>query len=590
MSEHTSSQYIEKSKKESPSKLIKHAIRCLTTERSTSVCVKRDHVARVWKQLLESGKPGEYFTEKERQEIEEEIGYWELLHDSKVQTRSPSDLRVCYLGGDNPKVDLEVLIANGVLCQNVWAVYSKELEKIRNAFKKSRLRKVKIFKGDILTFLKDYPGQFDIIYFDAFGSLPAAKQKTLKIIGYVFLYNKLTSPGALITNFSFPPQEENSASSLHVNIDKEREMINFLVKEYMKDRLCNVLGADNSPENNAEYLSKRTDEDNYGDYVSFQVIDSALLFIPAQRMLSSKGRTSLWGQIFNFSSERSTKTTRNQELMESLEEWNWKYNRFLHRRKMAEIDLEKSNSYCEAFVAEIFPDGKSLPRKEISSVLSTPPPLSSPRYIIQFYNDLSKRLVSHLKAVVVDERILSCYNVATPEQTICLLADLFYGQMAYPSFPVMDKLFRLRYTAKTRQIFADVFVFDKCRYLYDQVPSVDCVGFVQPKQQMVFRMLVDGLHKHLGGICSENLFQFCSVACTYAITEGGVSFSKIMRSIPERQKIEKQVQEEEEEISYSSVRLLIRFLIRSYPTSQLRFSQVSYKILTIFVQDPRKMF
>ena len=73
MADSTSSQYIEKSKKESRSKLIEHAIGCLTTERSTSVCLKRDDVARVWKQLHESGKAGEYFIEKERQEIEEEI-------------------------------------------------------------------------------------------------------------------------------------------------------------------------------------------------------------------------------------------------------------------------------------------------------------------------------------------------------------------------------------------------------------------------------------------------------------------------------------------------------------------------------------
>ena len=552
MGDSTSSQYIEKSKKESRSKLIEHAIRCLTTERSTSVCVKRDDVARVWKQLHESGKAGEYFIEKERQEIEEEIGYWEHFHDSQVQTRRPSDLRVCYLGGDNPIDDLEVLVANGVLCQNVWAVEkdSKKLEKVWNAIKNSTLRKVKLFNGGVLNFLKDFPGQFDIIYFDACGSLTAAKQNTLKVIGYVFLYDKLTPPGALITNFSFPPQDtrqESPAISQDVYLDKEREMINFLVKEYMNYRLCNVLGKDNSPENNAEYLSERTDEDNYGDYVSFQVIDSAYLFIPAQRMLWSKGKL-LLGQIFNFSSEVestpegtneiSIKTTRNQELMASLKELNQKYDRFLHQRKMAGIDLEKSNSYCEAFVAEIFPDLKSLPKEGNSSVPSTPLPLSSPRYIIQFCNDLSKCLVPLLKADI-DERILSCWDVATPEQIICHLADLFYGQVAYPLFPVMDKLFRLRYTSEKRQMFGDVFVFDKCRYLYDQFLSVDCAGFAEPKQQILFTMVVDGLYKHLGVICSEDLFRFCNVGQGYAvITEGGVIFPNSVGSIPERQKIE----------------------------------------------------
>ena len=421
-----SSQYIEKSNKEPLSKLIEHAVRCLTTDRSTSVCVKRDHVKRVWQQLCESGEANKYFNEKERRQIKRDIRLWERFHDSRVQTRKPSDLRVCYLGGGNLKNAIEVLVAKDVLCQNVWAIAksSKTSEKAWSGIKNSQLRNVKLFKGDILTFLKDFRGQFDIIFFDACGSLPSAKQKTLKVIGYVFLYDKLTSPGALITNFSFPPLQENTASSQ--DDDKEREMLSFLVKEYMNYRLCNVVGKDNSPENNAKYLSGRTDEDNYGDYVSFQVIDSAYLFIPAQRMLSSKGK-SLWGQIFNFSSEvesttegtneRSTKTTRNQKLMASLEELNEKYDRFLHQRKMAGIDLEKSNSYCEAFVAEIFPDLKSLPREGNSSVPSTPLPFSSPRYIIQFCDDLSKCLVPLLKAEV-DERILSCCIGATPEQTI----------------------------------------------------------------------------------------------------------------------------------------------------------------------------
>ena len=542
------------------------------------MCVKRNHVDRVWKQLRESGKAEKCFTKQERQEIEEEIGYWEHFHDSQVQTRRPSDLRVCYLGGDNPKVHLEVLVANGVLCQNVWAVQkdSKELMNVRNAIKKSTFRNVKLFESGALTFLKEFPGQFDIIYFDAFGPLPAAQQETLKIIGYVFLYDKLTSPGALITNFSFPPQDtrqENAAISQDVYVDKERDMINVLVKEYMKYRLCNVL-----PEMKvAKHLSKSTDEDNYGDYVSFQVIDSAYLFIPARRMLSSKGK-SLWGQFFSFSpevesttegtNERSTETTRNQELMASLKELNQKYDRFLHQRKMAGIDLEKSNSYCEAFVAEIFPDLKSLPREGNSSVPSTPLPFSSPHYIIQFCKDLSKCLVPLLKADV-DERILSCCDMATPEQIICHLADLLYGQMAYPSFPVVDKLFRLRYTSGKRQMFGDVFIFDKCRYLYDQFLSVDCAGFAEPKQQILFTMVVDGLCKHLRVICLEDLFRFCNAGQGYAvITEGGEFFSNSVGSIPERQKIEdrlfKKVKKiQEEEILYS----FVRFLISSYPIS-----------------------
>ena len=583
MGNSTASGYNRESTKESRSKLIQHALRCLTTERSTSACVKRDHVALVWKQLHESGKADEYFTEEQRQDIKTKIDEWERFHDSRLQTRKPSDLRVCYLGGENLINDLEVLVENGVVCQNVWAIKkdSEELEQAWNAIKNSQLRNVRLFEGGILTFLKDFRGQFDIIYLDTCDPLPAAKQNTLKVIGYVFLHDKLVSPGALITNFSFPPQQENYSASTQTE-DKEREMMNFLVKEYMKYRLCNVLREDNSPENNAEYLSKRTDEDNYGDYISFQVIDSAYLFIPAQRMLSSKGK-SLWGQIFNFSSvvesttkgtnEKSTKTARNQEFMESMEELKERFNSlFFYRRKMEEIFVEESNSCCEAWVAEIFPDWKSepsLPRERNSSMFFTSLAFSPPSYVIQVCKDVSKCFVP-LLAADVDERFPSCCEVATPEQATCLAAGLLYGQMTCPSFPVIDKLFRLRHTSKKRQMFSDVFIFDKCRYLYEQFPTVDCVCFAERKQQMVVRMVVDGLRKHLGGICSEDLFKFCNVASINEITEGGVNFPNSEKSIPERLKIEDVRLKEKQtqvDILLSLVRFLIGFLLRSYLTS-----------------------
>ena len=587
------SKYNQESKKQSRSKLIEHAVRCLTTERSTSVCVKRDHVRRVWQQLHESGEANKYFKEEDIEEIEKEIDQWERLHDSRVQTRKPSDLRVCYLAGDNPKKDLKVLVKNGVLCQNVWAVEkdSKTSEKAWNRIKKSKLRNVKLVKDDILSFWKVHKERFDIIYLDTCGSLPAAKQNTLKVVGYVFLHNMLTSPGALITNFSFPPQQENSASSQHVSVDKEREMINFLVKGYMEYRLCNVMHGHDLPEINAECLRDKTDEDNYGDYVSFQVIDSAYLFIPAQRLLSSQWK-SLWGQMFDKKEdflreinshssanvggttkgqelmaaliklkvdEKSTEEECKQELMASLkklkvdDEVHSSNNLFSNLKEMAETFLEKSNnSCCKAWVTEIFPDWKSEPsmkKEKIPTMLLTPLLFSSPIHIIYFSNGnfVLKCLRPLFNAVDQKKFPIIVNDAATFEQATCLVAGLLYGQMTYPSFPVMDKLFRLRYTARKRQMFADVFVFDECRYLYDQFPTVDCACFAieELKQQFLVRMVVDGLRKHLRGICKEDLFRFCHVADVDEISKGGVSFSDCEGSIPERQKIEDIVFKEE---------------------------------------------
>ena len=121
--------------------------------------------------------------------------------------------------------------------------------------------------------------------------------------------------------------------------------------------------------------------------------------------------------------EKSTKTIRNQELMASPEELKEKYKSlFFYRRKMLEIFLEESNSCCEAWVAEIFPNSEpSLPRENIRSVLLTALLFSSPFHIIQFCNDdfVSKCLVP---LDVVDERVPSCCDMASTEQATFLFS------------------------------------------------------------------------------------------------------------------------------------------------------------------------
>ena len=63
-------------------------------------------------------------------------------------------------------------------------------------------------KNNLLPFLEDDRGKpSDLIYFDTCGPLPAKLQQTLKVIGRIFQLKKLARPGALITNFSFPPKQ-----------------------------------------------------------------------------------------------------------------------------------------------------------------------------------------------------------------------------------------------------------------------------------------------------------------------------------------------------------------------------------------------
>lgn len=514
-------QYDQQEKKECRSRLLEHAVRCLTTERDTSVCVQRYHVSNVWKKLQETNVAKQYFSFQERQQIASEIENWQHLHESRVGTKKPSDLCVCYLGGDNPVNDLEVLIENRVLTQNVWAI-EKDAASFKNAQECIKcyphLTNVKLFKGDFLTFLKDVEGQFDIIYYDACGTLPSARQNTLKFIGYVFLYNKLTSPGALITNFSFPPEQP---VQVHVNgaansspEDDEKDRIRFLSGEYLKCRLSNT--------SVVQYKDENAIEDIYGDYITYQVIDSAYLYIPAYRMLSStrSGRSCpLWDQLF----------VRKEDFLKEVKLYDISSSTDSFLQKIGSTMKESTNCLCKAWVTEIFPDLKPPGLKDLESMLLTHLLTCSENCIRKFANEdfqehclepIFKDLDKH------GGRIARFCDVPDPSSATCLVGGLLYGQLAHPSFPVVEKLLRLKYTAKKRQMFSDVFIFDKCRYIYDQFPSVHFAysALIEPRQQMVLRMALDGMKKPLRTIYKG----FWNVA----------GFHVNNSYIPQRQKIE----------------------------------------------------
>ena len=588
--------YDNPAKKRCRSDVISHAIRCLTEERNTSVCVQRDHVGQVWKQLQESGERQAYFDDSQViSSIEDEIRQWETLHDSKVQSRKASDLNVCYLGGDNPINDLEVLLDNGVLPQNVWAVEKdpQTCKKAREAICGSNLRNVRLFEGDILNFMKDYEGNFDIIYFDACGSLPSAQQKTLKIIGYVFQYNKLTSPGALITNFSFPTEQ---------SLDEEGHRITELVTEYLNYRRNNT-----SQKGNAKRRSRRTGED-YGDYITYQVIDSAYLYIPALRMLSStrSGQSSpLWEQMFKSKShfleqlkeigkelfgatsksspesescsdsescsvsESASKVTEASKLSaalaskvsvslsklspfarEELSALKEAHNASSLCRCGTALLEKKKNNLCKTWVTEILPDWCSTSQLK-SQIL----PLLLLTHLLSYFDGLISAFTNHnfeetcikpLKNALDEAKFPGFQKAVNLDRSKSVVAGLLYGQMAYPSFPVVDKMLRLRYTGKTeeegrprRQMFADVFIFDQCRYVYQQFPSISCAGFAitEPSQQMVFRMVVDGLRKHMEGICCDDVFPYCDVASKDPVPKGVTGFPKSGPMIPKRKDV-----------------------------------------------------
>ena len=615
-------------KDECRSYVIKHAIRCLTTERHTSACVQRDHVRQVWQQLRESGECQAFFRDqKVIKSIETEISCWESLHDGKISRKKASELNVCYLGGENPINDLTVLVDNGVLPQNVWTVEKNvaAFMKAEEAISRAKLRNVRSFKGNILDFMEDYIGTFDIIYLDTLSTLPAVKEKTLKIIGYVFRYNKLTSPGALITNFSFPPKtepkcdkketepkcdkketepkcdkketepkcdkketepkcdkkENEHTQDFHEENTRQKRVIRKFVEEYLEYRIVNTWMNTGNPDQTTYFLDKRTDEENYGDYITYQVIDSAYLYIPLLRMLSStnSGQSNpLWDQMFKSKNEFLSLLLDCKELFDGTKSspaseesvGNKSFSAstasasnarddssnvelsvlkticidsLLRNFGSAMEDKFKSHSLGRVWVNEVLPEWRNTPilkGHKLQFLLLTHLLSYFDHFISTFTNDtFQKNCIEPLFEALNQAAFPKFHNPVDLSITRSLVAGLLYGQMAYPSFPVVDKIRRLHYTGNIRQMFTDVFIFDQCRYVYEQFPSTDCASFAitEQKQQMVFRMVVDGLRKHLEDICSLDVFPGCHVASIDPVTTGGTSFPNSKPRIPKRKEM-----------------------------------------------------
>ena len=102
---------------------IKHAIHCLTAERSTSACVERNFPRDLWNQSLATEKHN--WSSETIQSMNESLKEWEHYHDSKILAKGAGDLRVLSLGGGDPTKDIKVLTENGVSARRIWITEKK---------------------------------------------------------------------------------------------------------------------------------------------------------------------------------------------------------------------------------------------------------------------------------------------------------------------------------------------------------------------------------------------------------------------------------------------------------------------------------
>ncbi len=134
-------------------------------------------------------------------EVRDKSARFAGLHASRVGKRKANELQVLFLCGPEPMNDLSVMFDLGIKPENIWAVESdkKDFDRALESLSRSE-HGIKVYRGGLKQFFEIVPQQFDIIYFDACGSLPSSKPSTIDVLRLLFERQRLAPLGVLITN------------------------------------------------------------------------------------------------------------------------------------------------------------------------------------------------------------------------------------------------------------------------------------------------------------------------------------------------------------------------------------------------------
>ena len=198
---------------------------------------------------------------------------------------------------------------------------------------------------------------------------------------------------------------------------------------------------------------------------------------------------------------------------------------------MKEGKERMANPLCKAWLEEVFPRSKGPTESFLDTceLLQTALLFSSFKFFSNYANDDTRTFLQH----------------ASRDEDKELMAGIVLGAKAEPSYPVLDKLLRLKYTQSEeekkckRQMFCDVFIFDRCRCLFDLAPTVNIAGqFCNDGDDnfLMSKMLLDGMRKHLKYFCKTGIWQI-DIRHQFDLSETDGN-DELYRCLPERKIVE----------------------------------------------------
>lgn len=450
---------------------------------------------------------------------------WKNHFNSILGEKKPNELRVAYLSGPNPENDLIELIKLGILPENIWAfesknaIYEEAVENLQFMFPQ-----VKIHRGKISSFFENSAIKFDIVYLDFCGTFFSSNKNNKNISTLVSLLDnhRLSSPGALITNYAFI--DDN-------NDPKFKTLIAKIVSLYLYPKAYADKGCSAEEQGLLFHEWHRKVEKNldyyYSEFIRRFMMDLTSVIIPFMRIAKSKEYFEIFFKVEKHEIEICKRNL--FEYRDDLEEvdlksgieddfgghlasemWLFSIPWFLDMAQIKDIEClynlgykdeterEELKLFYESFYDKAFYQATQNIIRQIS--------YNKAELLDKFNVMLYLIFVSSPGVCCYSDKLLNVYNTdfrqiapqACDVFTFHSIVGLLLGQLSVPYHINVQKSSGWVYKAKETNMYTDLFVLDECRYIYDMMPTIDMITnrIENMAPQVCYRFALDALDKN----------------------------------------------------------------------------------------------
>jgi hypothetical protein len=476
--------YDQESKNKVRELMLGNAITALTTGRHESELIARDELRVTFDHFLDLINAG-CGSDRFRCCAEDELREWMEFDASCNSPRKPCELKVLYLCGPSPSNDLDVLLKHGINVHNVWAITASTEDAAAAHEQLSEFNlALKIHEGQLAEFFETYNEVFDLIYFDSCGPFMGGRPNTLAPLLAILEKQRLAPKGALITNYSSPPEDGPA-----------RERYVHLATAYFHPRYNDIPDVvRNSELDPAEFaldpdLLKEFATENlepiYSDLVTTLTIDLAMVIIPNLRAFAMPAFLRK-----HAGSKQAVGAVIARQAGQDVGEDGLPGDRWLSPGSypiLSFVDrLERYDSSHPLVMALRSHNRQGTSFKHFlsvseltNSVIEGNWDILSPEFLVAF----SCSWFDYDACLTCDQPLPN------------LLINSIIGTYGRPYFYNPRQSLRLRYTSNVREMYCDLFVFDQCRSFFDWFPTVQACPsrFRSVPFQIVARCLIDRL-------------------------------------------------------------------------------------------------